>query len=136
MTRIAISNLRPASSRALLPAALLVTAMLSCLSAQTYAEEYAKSSRSSELVNARQAPADLEKAFWACDYAATTRGVIGGEAAMCGVIHEELKWSKFAGDFQAMLSWWQQNKAAEHQAAAAVSRTVAAPKAADQITSR
>jgi hypothetical protein len=135
MTRIAISNQRAASSTARLPVALLVAAMLSCLSAQTYAEEYASSSRSSELVKARQTAVDLEKAFWACDYAATTRGVTGGEGAMCGVIYEDLKRSKFGSDFQAFLRWWQQNKVAEHQALAAVSRTVAAPKA-DQITSR
>ena len=109
--------------------------MLSCLSAQTYAEEYVSSSRPGELVKARQTAADLEKAFWACDYSATTLGVTGGEGATCGVIYEDLKRSKFGGDFQAFLRWWQQNKAAEHQALAAISRTVAAPKA-DQITSR
>lgn len=109
--------------------------MLSCLSAQTYAEEYVSSSRPGELVKARQTAADLEKAFWACDYSATTLGVTGGEGATCGVIYEDLKRSKFGGDFQAFLRWWQQNKAAEHQALAAISRTVAAPKV-DQITSR
>jgi hypothetical protein len=135
MTRIAISNQRPATSTAQFPAALLFAAVLSCLSAQTYADESAKSSRSSEPVNARQAAANLEKQFWACDYAATTRGVGLGEGAMCGEAYEDLKMSKFRGDFQAMLSWWQQNKAAEHLALAAVSRTIAAPKA-DQVTSR
>jgi hypothetical protein len=135
MTRIAISNQRPASSTSRLPAALLFAAVLSCLSAQTYAQESARSSRSSELVSARQVAAGLEKDFWACDYAATTHGVGLQEGAMCGVVYEDLKRSKFGGDFQAMLSWWRQNKAAEHLALAAVSRTVAAPRA-DQVTSR
>ena len=134
MTRIAISNQRPASLTAQVPAALWFAAVLSCLSAQTYAEESARSYRSNESV-ARQATADLEKQYWACDYAATTRGVWLVEGAMCGEVYEDLKRSKFGGDFQAMLRWWQQNKAAEHLALAAVSRTVAAPKA-DQVTSR
>ena len=135
MTHIAISNLRSAFSTALLPAALLVSAMLNCLSTQAYAEESASPSRSTDLAKSRQTAADLEKAFWACDYAATTRGVSLGEGAICGAIYEDLKGSKFGGDFQVFLTWWQQNKAAEHQALAQGSRTVAAPKA-DHITSR
>ena len=135
MTRIAISNRHPASSTARAAAALFVAAMLGCLSAQTYAQESTRSSRPNELVNAREATADLEKQFWACDYAATTRGVGLGEGAMCNEVYEDLKSSKFGGDFRAFLSWWQQNKAAEHLALAAVGRTVAAPRA-DQVTSR
>src|ERR1700716_1529037 len=109
MTRFAVSNQRPATSTAQVPAALLFAAVLSCLSAQTYAEESVKPSRSSESVNARQVAANLEMEFWACDYAATTRGVGLGEGAMCGEVFEELRRSKFRGDFHAMLSWWQQN---------------------------
>ena len=135
MIRIAISNQRPDNWMAQFSAALLFAAVLSCLSAQTYAEESAKSSRSSESVNARQAAANLEKQFWACDYAATTRGVGLGEGAICVEVYEDLKRSKFRGDYQAMLGWWQQNKAAEHLALAAGGRTIAAPKA-DQLTSR
>ena len=135
MTRFAVSNQRPATSTAQVPAALLFAAVLSCLSAQTYAEESVKPSRSSESVNARQVAANLEKEFWACDYAATTRGVGLGEGAMCGEVFEELKRSKFRGDFHAMLSWWQQNKAAEHLALTAVSHTIAAP-IANQAMSR
>ncbi len=135
MKRIAISNQRPAPSTAEFPGALLCAAVLSCLSAQTYAEESAKSSRSSESVNAHQAATSLEKQFWECDYAATTRGVGLGEGAMCGEVFEDLKRSKFRGDFHAMFSWWQQNKSAEHLALAEVSRTIAAPKV-DQVTSR
>jgi hypothetical protein len=135
MTSIAISRKRPASSSALRPVALLVTAVLTCLSAQTYAEDYAGSSRSSESVKARPTAVDLEKTFWACDYAASTRGVSGGESAICGENYEDFKRIKFGGDFQAFLKWWQQNKVAEHQALAAVTRTVAVPKA-NQVTSR
>lgn len=135
MTRKVISNQRPAASTIRLPAALLVAATLSCLCAQTYAEEPARSSRSKESVSARQAAADLEKEFWACDHAATTRGVWGEEGALCGEVYENLKKSKFGGDFQVMLSWWQRNKTVEHQALAAASRMAAGPRA-DQVTSR
>src|SRR5437667_269091 len=90
MTRIAISNRHPASSTARAAAALFVAAMLGCLSAQTYAQESTRSSRPNELVNAREATADLEKQFWACDYAATTRGVGLGEGAMCNEVYEDL----------------------------------------------
>jgi len=135
MRRIAISNQRPTTSTAQIPAALLFVAVLGCLSAQTSAEEPAKSSRSGESINARQAAADLEKQFWACDYAATTRGVGLDEGATCGEVYEDLKRSKFQSDFRAMLSWWQQNKAAQHLALETASRSFAAPKA-DQVTSR
>ena len=135
MTRIAMSNQRPAISTAQFPVALLFVAALSCLSAQASAEELAKSSRSGESINARQATANLEKQFWACDHAATTRGVGLGEGAGCVEVYEDLKRSKFRSDFSAMLSWWQQNKAAEHLALEAVSHSIAAAKA-DPVTSR
>jgi len=66
-------------------------------------------------VHGRLTPVDLERAFWECDYAVTTSGVGLGEGALCADIHEELKQRKFAGDFQAMLTWWQQKKVAEHR---------------------
>lgn len=69
-------------------------------------------------IDARSGSGALEKDFWACDYAATTRGVFGSEAYLCSSNHEELKKTKFRGDFTAMLKWWQQNKAAEHRALA------------------
>ena len=135
MTLFATSSTRPASSSALHPVALVVAALLTCLSAQTYAEESASSSRSREMTRDRQTPGDLEKTFWACDYAASTRGVSVGESGICGENYEALKRIKFGGDFQAFLKWWQQNKVAEHQALAAGTRTAAVPKA-NQLTSR
>lgn len=68
--------------------------------------------------HSRLTSVDLERAFWECDYAVTTTGVGLGEGALCANIHEELKQRKFAGDFSAMLTWWQEKKAAEHQAIA------------------
>ena len=59
--------------------------------------------------------ADLEKAFWMCDHAATTRGVHASLASMCGAVTEELKTKKFDGDFEQMLGWWRRNKLAEYE---------------------
>ena len=52
-------------------------------------------------------------------------GVDGATAIACGVITEDLKVKKFNGDFDSMLAWWRQNKAAEHQALTTASPAVA-----------
>ena len=59
--------------------------------------------------------ADLERAFWVCDYAATTRGVSATPVELCGAVYEELKNTKFRGDFSELLLWWKENRRAEHQ---------------------
>jgi hypothetical protein len=59
--------------------------------------------------------ADLEKAFWVCDYVATTRGVEHTPADVCVAVTEDLKNGKFEGDFEALVAWWRDNKVAEHQ---------------------
>lgn len=58
--------------------------------------------------------ADLERAFWACDYVATTQGVSATPIAACKLATETLKKQKFGGDFEAFLSWWRENKPSEH----------------------
>ena len=58
---------------------------------------------------------DLERAFWSCDYASTTRWVGADEGATCVSIFEEVKRTKFDGDFGAMLAWWKENKIGEHR---------------------
>jgi hypothetical protein len=61
--------------------------------------------------------ADLEQAFWACDHAATVFGIIDfSTATACGVVTEDLRLRRFNGDFHAMLTWWKQNKSAQHRA--------------------
>lgn len=60
--------------------------------------------------------AELERAFWICDHAATTRPVDAGAAVVCTMVTEQLKERKFNGDFDALVTWWRQNKPAEHQA--------------------
>jgi hypothetical protein len=59
--------------------------------------------------------ADLEKAFWMCDYAATTRGVHATPVDVCSALTDDFKNARFGGDFEQMLRWWQKNKLAEHQ---------------------
>jgi len=134
MTRIAIPAERAVFSKTR-SVALVLAAVLTCLNTQADAQESARPSRSEQSIDARQLAEALEKDFWACDYVATTRGVGLDEGATCGAIFEDLKRSKFGGDFRAMLSWWQQHKAAEHLALATVGRNVATAKA-DRATSR
>jgi hypothetical protein len=57
----------------------------------------------------------LERAFWACDYVATTQGIQATPAAVCRYVTEELKQQKFSGSFGQMLEWWRANKPAEHR---------------------
>ena len=60
--------------------------------------------------------AELEKGFWVCDYLGTTRGTEGSYGVTCGANFEELKQTKFGGDFDALVQWWRVNKAAQHAA--------------------
>jgi hypothetical protein len=59
--------------------------------------------------------AELEKAFWVCDYVATTRGVHAAPVAICSAVTDEIKNAKFGGDFEELLKWWRQKKPSEHQ---------------------
>ena len=56
--------------------------------------------------------ADLEKAFWMCDYLATTQGV--SDVRGCSAVSESLKQRRFAGDLDGLLLWWRENKVARH----------------------
>jgi hypothetical protein len=60
--------------------------------------------------------AELEKQFWVCDYIGTTRGIEGPHAIACGANFEEVKQTKFGGDFEKLVTWWRLNKIAQHQA--------------------
>lgn len=57
----------------------------------------------------------LERAFWACDYVATTQGIQATPAAVCRYVTEELKQQRFGGSFGQFLEWWRANKTAEHR---------------------
>ncbi len=57
----------------------------------------------------------LEKAFWVCDYAGT-HGMVGADQVVaCIAITDELKRTKFDGDFDRLVAWWRLNKVAQHQ---------------------
>jgi hypothetical protein len=100
-----------AAGRAVAAAAL----GLSCLVAA--AQDPPRAARAVEIVAPNLRLADLEKVFWECDHAATVHGLTDvGTGMMCGVVTEELRLRRFNADFNAMLSWWRQNKVAEHGA--------------------
>lgn len=77
----------------------------------------------------------LEDAFWACDYIASTRGTSAAPQEACAAAYEEFKATRFGGDFDELVAWWQVNKAAEHArmdrlvAAAPVAARASAPVA-------
>ena len=60
--------------------------------------------------------AQLEQAFWICDHAATKGMIDSGSAVICGGVTDALKNRKFRGDFDRMVTWWRQNKPAQHNA--------------------
>lgn len=68
-----------------------------------------------QLASARLA--DLEAAFWACEYAATTRGA--ANIVACSLVYDSLQERKFGGDFDGLVKWWQQNRVSEFRRLAA-----------------
>lgn len=80
------------------------------------AQQRTTAPRAVEVIAPSPALFDLERAFWRCDHAATTQMIDTSTAAACSAITEELRKAKFSGDFDALLTWWQANKPAEHAA--------------------
>ncbi len=97
-------------------ATLLLALALSSASADNPAPTRLRAAVLQKVSAPAPAAVDLERAFWACDHAASTRGVDGATGIACGIVTENLKLTKFKGDFDAMLAWWRQHKIAEHQA--------------------
>jgi hypothetical protein len=122
MTKKIASNEHQLSASPNAALLMMVGAALSWFCVSTSAQERASSPASIEVVASGRTPADLEKAFWICDHAATNHGVDGGAAIACGAITESLKVSKFNGDFDSMLAWWRENKVAQHRALGMASR--------------
>jgi hypothetical protein len=54
----------------------------------------------------------LERLFWDCERAAV-RGMSLDDGLICAEISEEFKHARFGGDFDALLAYWQERKAAE-----------------------
>ncbi len=69
--------------------------------------------------------AELEHAFWVCDYLATTRRASEVLIDICTDAYDELKERRFGGDFDALLLWWQQNRRVRH---AELQETEGAPR--------
>ncbi|HSQ05615.1 MAG TPA: hypothetical protein VLN59_16360 [Burkholderiales bacterium] len=63
--------------------------------------------------------ADLEDAFWLCDYTATTHGSARNDITLCTAVYDVVKERKFGGDFDKLLDWWRENKITRHKALAA-----------------
>jgi hypothetical protein len=72
---------------------------------------------------ATPAAADLEQAFWSCDYVGTTYGVQAAPIEFCAEVTQALRVQKFGGDLEQMLHWWRQNKSAAHAAVEAIQLT-------------
>ena len=68
--------------------------------------------------------AALEEAFWACDYIGTTQGVAEAPVAFCLDVTHALQRDRFGDDFDALVAWWRDNKAAQHARLAAQQTSV------------
>jgi len=99
------------------------------------AQDPAQVPRSTAAASHAGAPSGLERSFWACDYAATVALLDGGTAAACSAIFEDLKKTRFNGDFDAMLAWWRQHKDAAHRALGEARGTRVGP-GAERLTAR
>lgn len=110
-------DLRASASPARLAA--LTAALLVLSGNATSQESRVQSAEPSAMVSL----GDLEHAFWVCDYTATAKGVNDVQIVHCAAIYDELKERRFAGDFDALWSWWQQNKPARHAALGALEAT-------------
>lgn len=98
--------------------AVLVTAvaLAGTLSSHTVADDAAPIAAAAAVPTVEGTPADLEQAFWICDYAGTMGGVDPATAVACVTVTEAFKNARFEGDFDAMLAWWRQHKPAAHKA--------------------
>jgi hypothetical protein len=57
---------------------------------------------------------DLERAFWVCDYVASTHGMQFVSMDLCAAITDLIKTEKFDGDYEELVRWWQEHKPAQH----------------------
>jgi hypothetical protein len=122
MTKNAASNKRSLSISANVAVAMAVGALLSSYCFSAGAQQRSTARKSVQVATPASTPADLDRAFWLCDYAGTTGSVDTNMAIACTAITEELTIKKFSGDFDAMVAWWRKHKPAEHQAIEAATR--------------
>lgn len=70
--------------------------------------------------------AELERMFWVCDWSTTRTALSRDMFTVCSVAWDELKARKFDGDYDRMIAWWRENKAAAHAGLQARRRTAEA----------
>ena len=58
---------------------------------------------------------EIERAFWICDYVASTRGMQFVSLDLCAAITDLIKTEKFGGDYEEMVEWWREQKPAQHR---------------------
>jgi hypothetical protein len=92
-------------------ASAAMAAALACGSVWAQTSKASTGALTVQLVSVKLA--DLENAFWTCEYAATTRG--NANIENCAAIYAALKTRKFDGDFDGLLQWWQQNREAVYR---------------------
>jgi len=63
---------------------------------------------------AERSAEEVERAFWICDYVASTRGMQFVSLDLCEAITDLIKTEKFGGDYDEMVEWWRERKPAEH----------------------
>jgi hypothetical protein len=97
-----------------LPFAVVLTA-LAAGAGGAHAQQRQDASHEATAIATTLAVADLEKAFWICDYVATTGAVATLDAVLCHAVYDRLKAERFGGDFERLLAWWRANKVAEHR---------------------
>ena len=56
----------------------------------------------------------IERAFWICDYVASTRGMQFVSLDLCAAVTELIQTERFGGDYDEMLEWWRERKPAEY----------------------
>jgi hypothetical protein len=104
--------IKPAVSIALARLAALAAVVMPLAGNASAQEDFVRSAAGTQAANVSLA--ELEHSFWLCDYIATSKGVSEEMIVRCVAIYDELKERKFGGDFDGLLSWWQQNKPARH----------------------
>ena len=114
-------------------ALMTVTTLIAAAAALTVA---ATPSRAQTTMSDPSGIARLERMFWVCDHAASTRGVDAATMMACMDATEALKARKFGGDFDALLTWWREGKAAAHAALDAAAERAAARVRAEGARAR
>lgn len=77
---------------------------------------------------ARATPAQLKSAYLQCERQAQSTLLDFATAARCSLIYEELKRRVFDGDFERVLAWWREQRAAEVAAARSGTAAEASPR--------